>query len=321
MKKILTATLIVLSASANADNALRQQANQLFGPLPASMPGSENDSPALINLGKMLYMDKRLSANDNQSCNTCHNLEKGGPGVDNQPTSVGAFGKNGDRNSPTTWNAGFQIAQFWDGRAADLATQAKGPVLNPVEMAMPKEADVEKKLKAVPEYKKQFKAVFGKEDQITYDNIANAIAAFERTLITKDRFDAYLKGDDKALTAQEQKGLRTFIDTGCAGCHSGPTVGGKMYMKMGMINPYANTTDLGRYNVTKNEADKYVFKVPMLRNIGKTAPYFHDGKVATLEDAIKQMAWLQLGKKLDDNSVDDIAAFLRSMDNTRPVKL
>lgn len=313
MKKMLTASLLIMSSALYADDALRQQASAMFGPLPASMPGSENDTPALVSLGKSLYMDKRLSVNDSQSCNSCHNVVDGAAGVDNEPTSPGAFGKRGDRNSPTSMNAGFQVAQFWDGRAADLVAQAKGPTLNPVEMAMPDEAAVEKKLRAIPEYKQQFKAAFGKEDQITYHNIAVAIAAFERTLITKDRFDQFLKGDNKALTAQEQKGLQAFINNGCAGCHSGPTLGGKMYMKMGMVNAYANTTDLGRYNVTKNEADKYVFKVPMLRDVARTAPYFHDGKVATLDEAVKQMAWLQLGKKLDDATTADIVAFLKSM--------
>lgn len=312
MKKLLASSLIFLSVSVCANDALRQQANMLFGTLPSAMPGSERDTPELIALGKKLYMDTRLSANNSQSCNTCHNVKNGSSGVDNQITSTGAYGKKGVRNSPTVMNAGFQTTQFWDGRAADLAAQAKGPVLNPIEMAMPNEAAVEKKLQAVPEYQKQFTNAFGQKDQITYNNIALAIASYERTFITKDRFDLFLKGDDKALNAQEQKGLQTFINTGCASCHSGPTLGGKLFMKVGLINPYKNTADLGRYDVTKNEADKFVFKVPMLRDIARTAPYFHDGKLSTLDEAVKKMAWLQLGKKLDEASTADIVAFLKS---------
>lgn len=315
MKKILSIGLILLSSSVCADDALRQQANMLFGTLPKTMPGSEKDTPALVDLGKSLYMDKRLSKNDSQSCNTCHNVEKARPGVDNQATSTGAFGKKGGRNSPTVWNAGFQSSQFWDGRAADLVAQAKGPVLNPIEMGMPDEAVVENKLRGVPQYQKQFKQAFGADNQITYNNIAVAIAAFERTLITRDRFDDYLKGDNKALSAQEQKGLQAFINNGCAGCHSGPTLGGKMFMKMGMVNAYANQKDQGRYDLTKNEADRMMFKVPMLRDVARTAPYFHDGSVNSLEEAVRQMAWLQLGKKMDDATVNDITAFLKAMNH------
>lgn len=317
MKKILTISLMVLSATVSADDALRQQAKAMFGTLPATMPGSENDTPALVKLGKNLYMDKRLSVNDSQSCNTCHNVADAGPGVDNQPTSTGAFGKKGGRNSPTVWNAGFQLAQFWDGRAADLTAQAKGPTLNPVEMAMPDEATVEKKIAAVPRYQKQFKQAFGAENQITYHNIAVAIGAFERTLVTRDRFDDYLKGNDKALNAQEQKGLQAFISNGCAACHNGPTLGGKMYQKLGLVNAYGNQQDQGRYDLTKIEADRMVFKVPMLRDVGRTAPYFHDGSVKTLEEAVSQMAWLQLGKKMDAATTADIVAFLKSMNNIK----
>jgi cytochrome c peroxidase len=308
--------LLLSAGSAQADNlALRQQANAMIGVLPDKMPGSGGDSPALIALGKTLYMEKRLSKNDSQSCNSCHNVEAGGSGVDNAVTSTGAFGEKGGRNAPTVWNAGFQVAQFWDGRAADLVAQAKGPVLNPVEMAMPDEKTVEQKLQAIPSYRKEFAAAIGKENAITYNNMAMAIAAFERTLITRDRLDEYLKGNDKALSVQEIKGLKAFMDTGCTACHNGPTLGGKSFQKLGLANAYRNSADQGRHAVTGNESDRMVFKVPMLRDIGRTAPYFHDGSIATLEEAVAQMAWLQLGKKLEPVTISDITAFLRALNH------
>ncbi|RME90937.1 MAG: cytochrome-c peroxidase, partial [Verrucomicrobia bacterium] len=234
---------------AGADiQALREQAKAVFGVLPDKMPGSENDTPARIELGRKLYFDNRLSVNDSQSCNTCHRLDEKRGGVDNEPTSLGAHGKRGDRNAPTTLNAGFHIAQFWDGRAKDLKEQAKGPVLNPVEMAMPSEEAVVKKLSAIPEYRELFAKAFPDSDPaITYDNMAEAIAAFERTLITRDRFDDFLKGDDQALTAQELKGLETFMTIGCLTCHMSPTIGGNSYQKVGLIHAYENTKDKGRY--------------------------------------------------------------------------
>jgi len=293
---------------------LIQKANQIFKPLPDKMPGFENVTKDQIELGKLLYFDKRLSINDQQSCNSCHVLDNNGPGVDNKPVSDGALpGKKGDRNSPTVLNAGFHIAQFWDGRAKDLVEQAKGPILNPVEMAMPSEAAVVKKISAIQEYKDLFPKAFPNEKEaITYENIAKAIAAFESTLITTDRFDDFLKGDVNALTQEEKKGLKTFMDVGCIQCHNGALLGGNSYQKMGKLNPY-ETKDLGRYNVTKKEEDKYVFKVPSLRNVALTAPYFHDGQAKTLEDAVKQMAWLQLNKKLTDEEVQSIVAFLKSL--------
>jgi cytochrome c peroxidase len=319
-----TALVAFAFTSAQAQTApdVRAAAKAAFiAPLPDKMPGADKDTPALVALGKKLYLDKRLSANNTQSCNSCHNVEGKGAGVDNEPTSPGAFGKRGGRNSPTSLNAGFQIAQFWDGRAADLVAQAKGPILNPGEMAMPSEAEVIKKLKATTDYPPLFdKAFTGAGDKLTYDNLARAIAAFERTLVTHDRFDDLLKGNDKSLTAQELKGADLFLKTGCTTCHTGPLLGGSMYMKVGLVNPY-ETSDLGRYEVTKDNDDKFKFKVPTLRNIALTAPYFHDGKVATLSDAVKKMAWHQLGKELKDDEVKAIVAFLGSLsDKARAAK-
>ncbi len=293
---------------------LRLKAKAILAPLPDKMPGAEKDTPTMIALGEKLYFEKRLSANNKMSCNDCHHVDKNGPGVDNEATSLGVHGKRGDRNSPTTLNAGFHFAQFWDGRAKNLEEQAKGPVLNPVEMAMPAEDEVIKRLAADKEYPKLFKAAFpGESTAITYDNFARAVAAFERTLRTHDRFDDFLKGDDKALNAQELRGLELFLNTGCTTCHQGPTVGANMYQKIGLIHPYANTNDVGRLQVTKEEWDAYRFKVPSLRNVALTAPYFHDGQVPTLETAIKQMAYLQLDKTLPDEDVSALKAFLGSL--------
>lgn len=292
---------------------LRQLGVSVIGALPDKMPGAEKDTPALVELGRTLFFDVRLSANNTQSCNSCHAVDRGLGGVDNEPTSLGAFGKRGGRNSPTVLNAGFHTSQFWDGRAGDLAAQAKGPILNPVEMAMPSEQAVVDKLSQIPEYVQAFKGAFaGTEQPLTYDNIAEAIAAFERTLITRDRFDDFLKGADKALNAQELKGLETFVNVGCISCHNGPTLGGSSFQKLGLVNPYT-TSDFGRFDVTKDEADKFKFKVPSLRNIAITGPYFHDGAKLTLAETVREMGWLQLGKKLDETDVEAITAFLRAL--------
>ncbi|MEN9282638.1 MAG: hypothetical protein RLZZ179_131 [Verrucomicrobiota bacterium] len=311
---LLTLAASLAESPAPEPKALREKANAVFRPLPDRMPGAEQDTPEMIALGKDLYFETRLSQNGKQSCNSCHRVDENRAGVDNEPTSPGAFGKRGGRNSPTTLNAGFHIAQFWDGRAATLEDQAKGPILNPIEMAMPDETTAVARIREVASYAKSFAAAFpGASDPISYDNIAEAIAAFERTLRTNDRFDDFLKGDDKALSDQERRGLDTFISTGCIACHLGPTIGGNLYQKMGLIEAYANTTDTGRASVTGNDADKFFFKVPSLRNIALTGPYFHDGGAADLATAVTTMARLQLGRKLSATETADIVAFLGSL--------
>ena len=288
------------------------QAQSLFKAIGSEMPGAAQDSNELRELGKKLYFEKALSVNDTISCNSCHRVDEKLGGVDNQPTSPGAHGERGGRNSPTSLNAGFQLAQFWDGRAADLAAQAKGPILNPIEMAMPSEKAAVEKISKIAEYPALFEKAFKGKNSITYDNISKAIAAFERTLITHDRFDDYLGGDAAALNDAEKAGLKLFMETGCASCHDGALLGGNKYMKLGAVNAY-QTEDMGRYAVTKKEEDKMVFKVPMLRNIALTGPYFHDGSVATLDEAIKKMAFHQLGKELTAGQVASIKAFLGSL--------
>lgn len=297
---------------------LQVKAKQIIGALPAKMPGSENDTEVLITLGKKLYFEKKLSLNETQSCNSCHNVEGKGAGVDNLPTSPGAFGKNGDRNSPTVLNAGFHFVQFWDGRAADLKAQAKGPILNPVEMAMPSEKEVLKRLNEDAEYPALFaKAYPNEKEAVTYENLAGAIAAFERTLITSSRFDDFINGDHKAISTDEQEGFKSFISAGCTSCHSGNLLGGNSYRKIGQVNEY-KTADLGLYNVTKKTEDKYFFKVPSLRNIALTGPYFHDGQVKTLDEAVQKMAYHQLGMNLSEEETKKIVTFLGTLsDKTR----
>ncbi|PJZ68810.1 cytochrome-c peroxidase [Leptospira perolatii] len=311
---IVLLTLSVACGPSEKSKRLMDDSKKTFGTIPEKMPGSEKDTPERVALGEKLYFEKRLSANDSQACNSCHNVNGKSAGVDNLPTSPGAFGKNGDRNSPTVLNAGFHLAQFWDGRAPNLQAQAKGPILNPIEMAMPSASEVEKKISAIPEYVDLFgKAFPAEEKKITYDNLAEAIAAYERTLITKDRFDDFQNGNHRTLNSDEQKGLETFLSIGCIACHNGPLLGGNSFRKLGQVNSYENTNDKGRHNVTKNPADLFVFKVPSLRNVALTGPYFHDGKIPTLEEAVKKMGHLQLGKELSSEEVNSIVSFLKTL--------
>jgi cytochrome c peroxidase len=299
--------------------ALQKQANDIFG----LMPDAQDPNSAIAVLGKKLYFETALSVNKKLSCNSCHMLDK--YGVDNLPTSPGHAGKNGDRNSPTVYNADVHLAQFWDGRAEDLIAQAKGPILNPIEMGLPNEKAAVERIRAISEYKEMFAKAFpDSKDPITYQNIASAIAAFEKTLRTPSPFDAYMKGDASALSEKAKQGMKTFIETGCTTCHIGAAVGGGMYMKFGLANgPYWEYThskkhDRGRAEVTKNAADEFFFKVPSLRNIAKTAPYFHDGSVEKLDDAIKIMAKTQLNKELNSSEIESIRIFLESLSGSLP---
>ena len=313
---LLTTTLLLTTANVFADDVdlLMSRANRFFSPLPQTMPGSENDTPERIALGKKLYFEKRLSINDKQSCASCHKLENGIAGVDNLPTSPGARGEKGTRNSPTVLNAGWQDSQFWDGRAEDLVEQAKGPILNPIEMGMPDEQTVEKKIRKIAEYQDDFAKAFpGEKTAITYQNIAEAIAAFERTLITPSRFDDFMNGDAAALSEAEQRGLRAFMKIDCKSCHDGKLLGGETYEPLGKENPYENQTDQGMYTLTKDEDDRMFFKVAQLRNVALTAPYFHDGKIATLDEAVRKMGKLQLDEELTDQQVADITSFLKAL--------
>ncbi len=286
----------------------------IFGVIPDVMPGSEHDTPLRIDLGEKLYYDGRLSENDEISCNSCHMIDGVSGGVDYLPTSPGTKGEDGVRNSPTVLNAGFHFVQFWDGREPDLKAQAKGPILNPVEMAMPDEASVVTKLKGIEEYPPLFTGAFpDEEDPLTYDNIAEAIAAFERTLITHDRFDDFQDGDINALSNMEAEGLDLFVKKGCITCHTGPLLGGNIYQKMGLIKPYENPADEGRFEVTGVETDKFMFKVPSMRNIALTDPYFHDGDEDDLTKAIHRMAEIQLGQTLTNMEAMKIVKFFDAL--------
>ncbi len=300
------------AASSAQGAALAARALSSFGPLPPVALNANNlATQAKVDLGRMLYYDARLSKNHDVSCNSCHMLDRFG--VDNQPTSPGHRGQRGDRNSPTVYNAALHIAQFWDGRAPDVEAQAKGPILNPIEMASRSEADVVALLSSMPGYLEAFAAAYPTQLRpVTYDNMANAIGAFERKLMTPGRFDAFMKGDLKALDATERRGLETFLAVGCNTCHTGPALGGQLYRKLGFIFPY-ETEDLGREKVTGLAADRHVFKVPSLRNVAETGPYFHDGSITELREAVRIMGYHQLGQTLTDAQISDIVAFLRAL--------
>lgn len=305
---------IVSSAFATDSERLLRRASRYFEPLPATMPGAEQDTDARIALGKQLFFDVRLSINDGQSCETCHRLGEGRAGIDNLPTAVGAKGDVGPRNTPTVLNAGWQFKQFWDGRAEDLADQAKQPILNPIEMAMPSAEAVVEKLKGIAEYRESFAKAFpDSAEPLTYDNLAEAIAAFERTLRSESRFDDFLNGDTAALNAQEQRGLDEFLRLSCNNCHDGPLLGGGLFRNIEEKAPYPNQKDRGRIEVTKNPDDLMVFKVAPLRNVAVTAPYFHDGQVATLADAINMMGRLAVGVEFTAQQVDELVAFLGAL--------
>lgn len=321
----LTVALALAATSATAgDEQLREKA--VGAGLEAIPYGikSVTDNPLThekIELGKMLFFDPRLSASGVISCNTCHNLGTGGD--DNLPTSIGHGWQKGPRNAPTVLNAVFNKAQFWDGRAEDLKTQAKGPIQAGVEMANKPEAVVAT-LKSMPEYVQRFGRAFpGEEDPVTFDNMAKAIEAFEVTLVTPaSPFDQWLEGNDVALSADQKAGLELFVDKGCTACHSGVNLGGQAYFPFGVVEkPGADIlppADKGRFAVTKTATDEYVFRASPLRNIALTAPYFHSGQVWDLGQAVSIMGVAQLGTELTDGEADLIVLFLHSLTGEQP---
>lgn len=315
---LLTTSLLALLASPASADALSDSYLAMFKPLPTEAPAADNElTEAKINLGRMLYYETRISKNGQMSCNTCHVLDK--YGQDNLPFSPGHEGKLGGRSSPTVYNAALHIAQFWDGRAPTVEEQAKGPVLNPIEMGMPSADFVVDVLKSIPGYVDAFKSAFPREaDPINYNNFGKAVGAFERKLVTPSRWDDYLKGQKDALTAEEQKGYETFAKVGCATCHNGPAIGGAMYHKLGLVKAWPELKDLGRYEATKVESDKHFFKVSSLRNVTETGPYLHDGSVKTLDQMVKMMAEHQLGKTLTDEEASSIVTFLKSLKGEIP---
>ena len=300
--------------------------------LPAApdIPANNQMSAAKVELGKQLFFEPRLSVDGTSSCNSCHSVMSSG--TDNRPVSVGVAGQKGGRSAPTVWNAAYMSVQFWDGRAASLEDQAKGPILNPIEMGMPSEAAAVERIRSIPGYVKQFEAVFGGKDPVTYDNIAKAIAAYERTLITPNSpFDRYIKGDKKALSTEASRGLKLVEQVGCTTCHTGPNFAGPAmavgtgfyqkfptYQNSDYVKKYQLMADGGRFEATKNNDDKHMWRVPTWRNVSLTAPYFHNGSVETLEEAVRVMAKTQLDKNLTENEVADIVAFLDSLTGEFP---
>ena len=280
------------------------------------VPAAKGQNPAMVELGKKLFFDPRLSKSGFISCNSCHNLSMGG--TDNLKTSIGDRWQQGPINSPTVLNARLNVAQFWDGRAKNLQEQAGGPIANPKEMGFTHELAVDV-LRSIPQYVNEFNKVFGSRT-VDMGKVTTAIAAFEDTLVTPDsRFDQWLKGNKKALTAQELRGYQTFKTSGCVACHNGPNVGGASFQKMGVVEPYktANAAE-GRVGVTGKDADRFLFKVPTLRNVELTYPYFHDGEAATLSQAVDVMGRLQLGKKFSEQEISDVVSFLKTLTGKQP---
>ncbi len=328
MRPFNVATLLALCCLAtgqtSAQSALMKQAQGLFKPIPTTGPALPGNpaTPAKRDLGKMLYFDTRLSESHAISCNSCHAIGMGG--VDLQETSLGHRWQHGGRNAPTVYNAVYEVAQFWDGRAKDLEAQAGGPLVNPVEMDTTPEHVVEQ-LKGIPGYMPVFTKAFpGVADPLTFDNVRRAIAVFEATLITPNApFDRYLKGNEKALDADQKAGLALFISKGCAACHGGINVGGSMYAPFGVVErPGAEILppdDKGRFAVTKTASDEYVFRAASLRNVALTPPYFHSGKVWDLRQAVAIMGNSQLGARLTDDEVRKITDFLGSLTGDQPI--
>ena len=281
-----------------------------------TIPAMRNLDPAMVELGKKLFFDPRLSKSGFISCNSCHNLSMGGS--DNLKTSIGHNWQKGPINSPTVLNSSLNLAQFWDGRAKDLKEQAGGPIANPGEMAFTHELAIDT-LKSIPGYVAEFKQVF-KTDKLSIDEVTTAIAAFEETLVTPNsRFDRWLDGDHKALASNELEGYKLFKESGCVACHNGPNLGGNSFQKMGLVQPYKTaSTAAGRVEVTGKDADRLNFKVPTLRNVELTYPYFHDGEAATLTQAVDLMGRLQLGREFSKDENAKIVAFLKTLTGQQP---
>lgn len=296
-----------------APTAINPRLLRRFQPLArAQSPGEP-----LVNLGRMLFFDPRLSRDRDLSCNSCHRLDNFG--VDSEPTSIGADGKRGRRNSPTVFNAAGHASMFWDGRAATAEEQATGPILNPAEMAMPDAAAVVARLTVIPGYVEAFTKAFpGDANAISLEHVGVAIGAFERGLYTPSRWDRFLEGDTRALDEAEVVGFKVFSDVGCVSCHTGEYLGGSTFQKAGLVREWPNQADQGRFEVTGVAADKMMFKVPTLRNIRKTAPYFHDGSVRMVEEAVTMMGRHQLDVELTESEVASIVSWFDALTGEAP---
>ncbi len=310
------------AAASCAEKELLEKAQTYLKPVSVAERANEGSGLWKVRLGERLFKDVLLSQNETQSCNTCHPLDA--YGVDGKRFSEGAFGQKGVRNTPTVYNAVFNLAQFWDGRAADLEEQALFPIFNEREMAMRDSAVLLERLEQREIYRDLFAKAFPDAEQpLSMGNLARALAAFEETLLTPSRFDRYLLGDEQALSEKEKKGLAYFLDLGCSPCHSGTGIGGSMYQPFGVVGYYWDYTgsemrDEGRYTFTGDPSERYWFKVPSLRNVAKTAPYFHDGSVPDLAKAVQAMASAQLNRPLADEELDALLAFLKSLTGELP---
>jgi cytochrome c peroxidase len=310
--KIIPATIAIAALTLAFGAQVRAVEQEPIQPLE---PAKITD-PAKVELGKQLFFDPRLSRSGWISCNSCHNLSMGGS--DNFKSSIGDRWAEGGIRSPTVLNSSLNIAQFWDGRAKDLTEQAGGPIANPIEMNSTHEA-AEKTLNTIPGYRADFKKVYG-VDKIGIAQVTDAIAAFEATLVTPNaRFDKWLKGDKTAITDYELSGYQLFKDSGCTACHSGPAVGGNSFQKLGLVNEFKTANSaIGRAGVTGNDSERMMFKVPTLRNVELTPPYFHDGSASTLTQAVDVMGWVQLGKKFTADENARIVAFLKTRTGDQP---
>jgi cytochrome c peroxidase len=310
-------------APSDSDTDLLQQARAIFKPLPAHFGDAEHPvTPERVVLGRMLFFDTRISLDGTSGCARCHQ-----PflyGTDGLAKVIGVKDRMGRRNAPTVLNAALQISQHWNGDRASPEDQAMKSLLGPPSFGNPDYAAAMARINAIPGYRASFEKVFpGEKEPVTPENWAKAIGAYVRTLVTPDPFDAFLNGDANALSPRQQTGLRKFITTGCAGCHGGVGLGGGTYQKFGIFEEYwkatgSKTLDRGYIEVTNDPAHLYFFKVPPLRNVAMTPPYFHDGSVASLSEAVKIMARLQLGKTPSDEDVGDIVAFLNSLTGKLP---
>jgi len=309
--KSRTAGAWLLATCLSGTWAVAQRVEPIQPILPAAV-----SHPQMSELGKKLFFDPRLSRSGFISCNSCHNLSMGGS--DNLTTSIGHNWQKGPINAPTVLNSSMNVAQFWDGRARDLKEQAGGPIANPGEMAFTHELAVEV-IASIPQYVNEFERVFGSR-AVDIDKVTRAIAAFEETLVTPNaRFDRWLKGDNGALDKSELEGYQLFKDSGCTACHNGPAAGGTSFRKMGLVEPYRTDNPAeGRVAVTGRDADRFNFKVPTIRNVELTYPYFHDGAAATLTEAVEVMGRVQLGRRYSDAENAAIVAFLKTLTGDQP---
>jgi len=313
----------------DGEQALLERARAQFSPLPADAATAQYPlDPPRVELGRALFYETRVSTDGKQSCAECHQPQH--YGTDALPRSIGNAGRLIPRNVPTVFNTALQFAQHYGGNRVDVEEQALKALISPLAYGNKDYAAAEARLRGIAGYRPMFAAAFpGEAEPVTAKNWSLAIGAYERTLITPAPFDRFLKGDTSALSPKAKRGLDTFMNVGCSGCHTGTLLGGTMYQKFGLTADYWTLTgsqeidlfkgrDKGRFQDTKNEADAFIFKVQQLRNVAPTPPYFHDGSVAKLEDAVRIMAKLQLGQDLPANDVDDIVAFLHSLTGEAP---